>query len=42
MMTYRIAPVAMVFPNMIGLYFLFPVVREQLNKYLKVIKEAKV
>ena len=33
---------AMVFPNMIGLYFLFPVVREQLNKYLKVIKEAKV
>ena len=33
---------AMVFPNMIGLYFLFPVVREQLNKYLKVIKESKV
>ena len=33
---------AMVFPNMIGLYFLFPVVREQLNKYLSVIKEAKV
>ena len=33
---------AMVFPNMIGLYFLFPVVREQLNKYLKVIKEPKV
>ena len=33
---------AMVFPNMIGLYFLFPVVKEQLNKYLKVIKEAKV
>ena len=33
---------AMVFPNMIGLYFLFPVVREELNKYLKVIKEAKV
>ena len=29
---------AMVFPNMIGLYFLFPVVKEQLNKYLKVIK----
>jgi hypothetical protein len=23
---------------MIGLYFLFPVVKEQLNKYLKVIK----
>ena len=33
---------AMVFPNMIGLYFLFPVVRDQLNKYLKVIKESKV
>ena len=33
---------AMVFPNMIGLYFLFPVVREQLKKYLKVIKESKV
>ena len=33
---------AMVFPNMIGLYFLFPVVREQLNKYLNVIKEAEV
>ena len=33
---------AMVFPNMIGLYFLFPVVKEQLNKYLKVIKESKV
>ena len=29
---------AMVFPNMVGLYFLFPVVKEQLNKYLKAIK----
>jgi len=29
---------AMVFPNMIGLYFLFPVVKEQLNKYLEAIK----
>jgi len=29
---------AMVFPNMIGLYFLFPVVKEQLDKYLKAIK----
>ena len=29
---------AMVFPNMIGLYFLFPVVKEKLNKYLKAIK----
>ena len=30
---------AMVFPNMIGLYFLFPVVKEQLNKYLDAIKK---
>jgi AGCS family alanine or glycine:cation symporter len=29
---------AMVFPNMVGLYFLFPIVKEQLNKYLKAIK----
>ena len=29
---------AMVFPNMIGLYFLFPIVKEQLKKYLEVIK----
>ena len=29
---------AMVFPNMIGLYFLFPIVKEQLNKYLEAIK----
>ena len=28
---------AMVFPNMIGLFFLFPVVKDQLNKYLKAI-----
>ncbi|MDG1160501.1 MAG: alanine/glycine:cation symporter family protein, partial [Flavobacteriaceae bacterium] len=28
---------AMVFPNMVGLYFLFPIVKEQLNKYLKAI-----
>ncbi|MEL6988159.1 MAG: alanine/glycine:cation symporter family protein [Bacteroidota bacterium] len=28
---------AMVFPNMVGLYLLFPVVKEQLNKYLKAI-----
>ena len=27
---------AMVFPNMIGLYFLFPVVKKQLNRYLAV------
>ena len=30
---------AMVFPNMIGLYFLFPVVKEQLNKYLEAIRK---
>ena len=29
---------AMVFPNMIGLYFLFPVVKQQLKKYLEAIK----
>jgi len=29
---------AMVFPNMIGLLFLFPVVKEQLNRYLEAIK----
>mgnify|MGYP000536197010 CR=1 FL=1 len=29
---------AMVFPNMIGLFFLFPVVREELTKYLKAIR----
>ncbi len=28
---------ALVFPNMIGLFFLFPRVREELNKYLKAI-----
>ena len=29
---------AMVFPNMVGLYILFPVVKQQLSKYLEVIK----
>jgi len=29
---------AMVFPNMVGLYFLFPIVKEQLKKYLEAIK----
>jgi AGCS family alanine or glycine:cation symporter len=29
---------AMVFPNMLGLFFLFPKVREELNKYLAAIK----
>lgn len=28
---------AMVFPNMIGLFFLFPVVKDELHKYLKAI-----
>jgi len=32
---------AMVFPNMIGLYFLFPVVKKQLNRYLDAIKASK-
>ena len=30
---------AMVFPNMIGLFFLFPIVKEQLKKYLNVINK---
>jgi len=29
---------ALVFPNMIGLFFLFPKVNEELKKYLKAIK----
>ncbi len=29
---------AMVFPNMVGLFFLFPVVKKQLNRYLDAIK----
>ena len=29
---------ALVFPNMIGLLFLFPIVRAELVKYLKAIK----
>ncbi|MDX1470427.1 MAG: alanine:cation symporter family protein, partial [Flavobacteriaceae bacterium] len=32
---------AMVFPNMIGLYFLFPVVKKQLKRYLDAIKLKK-
>lgn len=28
---------AMIFPNMVGLYLLFPVVKKQLNRYLKAI-----
>ncbi|WGK65054.1 alanine/glycine:cation symporter family protein [Croceiramulus getboli] len=30
---------AMVFPNMVGLYFLFPVVKKQLNRYLGAIRK---
>ena len=33
---------AMVFPNMIGLLFLFPKVREELNRYLAAIKNSKI
>ena len=29
---------AMVFPNMVGLYFLFPVVKKQLKRFLDAIK----
>lgn len=32
---------ALVFPNMIGLFFLFPKVREELNRYLQAIKSKK-
>ena len=28
---------AMVFPNMVGLYFLFPLVKKQLSRYLDAI-----
>ena len=31
----------LVFPNMIGLFFLFPKVREELNRYLKAIRDSK-
>ena len=32
---------ALVFPNMIGLFFLFPNVKEELNRYLAAIKKIK-
>jgi len=32
---------AMIFPNMVGLFFLFPVVKKQLKRYLDAIKVAK-
>ncbi len=31
---------AMIFPNMIGLFFLFPVVKKELNRYLTAIKNT--
>ena len=33
---------AMIFPNMIGLFFLFPEVRKELIKYLKAIKNSMI
>ena len=32
---------AMVFPNMVGLFFLFPVVKKELSRYLSAIKNSK-
>ncbi len=32
---------AMVFPNMLGLFFLFPKVRQELNRYLEAIKNGR-
>ena len=32
---------ALVFPNMVGLLILFPVVRKELSKYLKAIRKNK-
>jgi AGCS family alanine or glycine:cation symporter len=32
---------AMIFPNMVGLFFLFPIVRKQLTRYLDAIKANK-
>ena len=32
---------AMIFPNMVGLFFLFPVVKRELKRFLSAIKEAK-
>jgi len=33
---------ALVFPNMIGLFFLFPKVREEMKRYVDAIKASKV
>ena len=32
---------AMVFPNMVGLFYLFPKVKYELNRYLQAIKTSK-
>lgn len=32
---------ALVFPNMIGLFFLFPVVKKEITEYLKLVNESK-
>jgi AGCS family alanine or glycine:cation symporter len=32
---------AMVFPNMVGLFFLFPIVKKELSRYLSAIKGSK-
>ena len=32
---------AMIFPNMVGLFFLFPVVKKQLSRYLDAIRSSK-
>jgi len=32
---------AMIFPNMVGLFFLFPVVKKQLSRYLEAIRSSK-
>ena len=32
---------AMVFPNMVGLFFLFPIVKKELSRYFEAIKAAK-
>jgi AGCS family alanine or glycine:cation symporter len=31
----------MVFPNMVGLFFLFPIVKKELARYFNAIKGAK-
>jgi len=31
----------MVFPNMVGLFFLFPIVKKELSRYFGAIKAAK-